>query len=123
MVRRIALGSTLLAVPFELAERQRVFLENEPHGFEIEFGGEVEHGEIFVVERLGDRRLFELAVGEILVKLLVRLHVALDVHAHEGGELDEARIDAAERAGIAQRHRGRQRALEPFDGRACWRAR
>ena len=103
-------------MPLQLAERQRVFLEDDPHRLQIELGGEVEHGEIFVVERFRHRRFLQLAIGEILVKLAVRFDVALDVHAHEGGELHEARIDAAERAGIAQRHRGGQRALEPFDG-------
>jgi hypothetical protein len=57
-----------LPVPFELAERQRVFLEDEPHRFQIELRGEVEHGEIFVVKRLGDRRLLQFAVGEILIQ-------------------------------------------------------
>ena len=104
-----------LALPFELAERQRTFLEDQAHGLQIEFRGEVEHGEIFVVERLRDLRLLVLALGEIVVELAMRLHMALDVHAHEGGELHEARIDPAERARIAQRHGGDQIALEPFD--------
>src|SRR3984893_7126463 len=106
----------LVAVPLQLAERQEVLLEDDTYGFQVEFGGEIEHGEIFVVERFGHRRLFQFAVGEILVELAVRLDVTLDVHAHEGGELDETRINAAERARIAQWHRSGQRALEPVDG-------
>src|SRR5271154_3886828 len=66
-----------LAVPLELAERQSVFLKNVAHRFEIELGGEVEYGEILVVERFGGRRLFMLAVGKILMELFVRLHMTL----------------------------------------------
>src|ERR1700722_17774166 len=90
----------LVAVPLQLAERQRVFLEDDPHRLQIELGGEVEHGEILIIERFRYRRLFQLAIGEILVKLAVRFDVALDVHAHECRELHKTRIDAAERARI-----------------------
>ncbi len=45
----------------------------------------------------------------------MRLEMPLDIHAHERGELDEARIDAAERARIAHRHGRDQVLLEPFD--------
>src|SRR6266851_3548614 len=85
-----------LALPFERAERQGMLLKNQADGLEIELGAEVEHREIFVIEGLGDLRLLELALGQIVVELAVRLYVPLDVHAHEGGELDEARIDATE---------------------------
>src|SRR3984957_12547916 len=106
----------LVAVPLQLAERQRVFLEDDPHRLQIELGGEVEYGEIFVIERFRYRRFLQLAVGDVLVELAVRFDVALDVHAHECRELHEARIDAAERARIAQRHRSGERTLEPLDG-------
>ena len=45
----------------------------------------------------------------------MRLHVALDVHAHEGGKLHEAGIDAAERAVVAERYARDQVLLEPLD--------
>ena len=49
------------------------------------------------------------------VKLSVRLEVPFDIHAHEGDELDETRIDPAKGAGIAQWHGGRERLLKPVD--------
>ena len=48
-----------------------------------------------------------LALGEIVVELAMRLDMALDVHAHEGGELHEARIDPAERAADSATARAR----------------
>jgi hypothetical protein len=54
------------------------------------------------------------AIGEVIVEVAVRLDVSLDVHGHEGGELDEAGIDPPERPGIAHRHAGDQVLLEPF---------
>ena len=60
-------------------------------------------------------RLLELALGEMVVKLAMRLHMALDVHAHEGGKLHEARIDLAARAVVAERHARDQVLLEPDD--------
>ena len=92
-----------------------MLLEDEPHGLEIELGGEVEYGKIFVIEGLDDRRLFSLAVGQIFVQFAMRFHVPVDVHAHEGGELHEARIHAAKGARMAQRHRRDQVSLEPVD--------
>ena len=45
----------------------------------------------------------------------MRLDVPFDVHAHEGDELDKARVDPAKGTGIAQWHGSRQRAFEPGD--------
>ena len=88
-------------------------LEHQLHRLKIEFRGQIEHGEIFVVEGLGGRGFFQLAVGEVFVKLAMRLYVALHVHTHEGGELHEAGINPAAAAGIARRHGGDQLLLEP----------
>src|SRR6478736_6454206 len=82
----------------EPTARKRMLLENEPDGLEIELCGEVEYGKVFVIEGLGDRRLLGLAIGQIFVQFAMRLHVPVDVHAHEGGELHEARIDPAKGA-------------------------
>ena len=90
IVRLIARGSTGSPCHSSCAERQCIFLKHQAHGLEVEFRRQVEHGEIFVVERLRDLRLLVLALGEIVVELAMGLHVALDVHAHECGELHEA---------------------------------
>jgi hypothetical protein len=57
----------------EPAARKRMLLENEPHGLEIELCGEVEYGKVFVIEGIGDRRLFSLAIGQIFVQFAMRL--------------------------------------------------
>src|SRR5215510_13154810 len=100
-------------LPLELADRQRTFLKNETNGFQIEFRRQIEHGEVFVVERLGDLRLLLLALRQMIVQFAMRLHMAFDVHAHERRELHEARIDAAKGAGVAQWHRRDKILLEP----------
>src|SRR5215813_13838876 len=46
------------AAPVEPSERQGVFLKHEADSLEIEFGRQVEHREIFVVERLNGLRGF-----------------------------------------------------------------
>ena len=58
----------------------------------------------------------------MLIERLVRVDVALEVHAHEGGELHEARIDAAEGAVVAEGDRRDQVLLEPRSA-CCWQAR
>src|SRR5262245_66376971 len=62
-----------LAPPFELADRQRAFLKNETNGFQIEFRRQIEHGEVLVVERLGDLRLLVLTLGQMIVQFAMRL--------------------------------------------------
>ena len=58
-----------------------------------------------------------LALGDRVVEIDLRLDVALGVHAHEGGELQEPGIDPPHRTRIAQRHtRDRLRSNQPM----CW---
>src|ERR1700731_3085548 len=64
-----------LTAPRELAGRQRVLLKNAPHRLKIELGGQVEHGEIFVLERFRHLRLLVLAPCEQIVKLPVRFQM------------------------------------------------
>jgi hypothetical protein len=45
----------------------------------------------------------------------VLAHVALEVHAHEPGHLEEARVDPPQRPGVAQGHGGDHVLLEPFE--------
>ena len=67
----------LAALIGEFAERQRVILEHQLDSLEIKFRREIEHGKIFVVERLGLGDLGLLALGDILVEFAMRLDVAL----------------------------------------------
>src|SRR5262245_10318557 len=45
-----------LALPFELAERQRTFLKDQANGLQVEFRRQIEHSEVLVVEGLRDLR-------------------------------------------------------------------
>ena len=115
-VRRIALGLTRRPRQSSSPLARQMFLEHPLHGLEIELRRHVEHGEILVVEVLDGRwpaRCSPLASR--LVQIDLRLDVPLGVHAHEGGELQEAGIDPPRRAGIAQRHAAIRLLLEPVD--------
>ena len=76
-------------------------LKDELHRLEVKFCREIEDGEVFVVERLCHRGLFDFAIGQMFVKLAMRLEVPIDIHAHEGDELYKTRIDPTKNAGIA----------------------
>src|SRR6516164_4940680 len=62
-----------LAAPLQPTERERMVLKDKLDRLEVEFRREIEHGEIFVVERPGYLGLFEFAVCEIFIKLPVCL--------------------------------------------------
>src|SRR5262245_31659255 len=49
----------------EPAGRQEMLLEHQAHGLQIELGGEVQHGEIFVIERLCHLRLLVLTFRQV----------------------------------------------------------
>ncbi|KAG1543579.1 hypothetical protein G6F50_013971 [Rhizopus delemar] len=54
-----------------------------------------------------------VAAQQVQVELVVRLHVAVGIHGHEPGMLQEARIHAATGAGVAGRHGVDDVVLEP----------
>ena len=105
----------LPAAQRQLAERQRVLLEDQAHGLEVEVGREIGDRHVLVVEVADRLRLGFLAGGEVREVLAERLGVALAVHADEGAQLQEARVDAAARALQSPRHAADQVLLEPGD--------
>src|SRR3546814_9426102 len=70
---------------------KRVALEHDVDRLEVEFGGHVAHGAIFVVEMLGRIGALVIALDEVFEHLPMRDHVAAEVHRHEAGKLEEAR--------------------------------
>jgi len=94
----------LPAVVGEISGRQIRSLKNPIDRLEIEFFGEIQHGEIFVIERLDLLGFGELAVDEMIVKFLVLIAVAVDVHRQKAEQLNESRIDASARALVAARN-------------------
>ena len=124
-MRRICAGSTGSPRCVIDALRQRVANEHGLDGLQIELGGQVHDGEILVVEFAVLLRGIAVAVDEVAEQLAVRIDVAVEVHADEAVELQEARIDVAHHAGMGKRHLGDDVAPEPIDAaefrRACSR--
>ena len=98
-----------------LALRQRMLDEHQIDGLQVIFRGQVHHGEILVVEVAVLVDQVPVALHEVHEQVLVRVHVAIEVHADEAVELQEARIDVAHHAGMRKRHLGDDVAAEPVD--------
>ena len=92
---RIAFGIDRRAAMRHLALGQRVADEHRLHRLQVELGGQVHDGEIFVVEVAVLLGAVAVVLDQMHEELLVRRDVAVEVHAHEAGELQEARIDVA----------------------------
>ena len=90
----IARGSIVCALELHLAERQQVFLEHLLDRFEIEIRAQIHDREIFLVEFMDRVGLLEIAGDAMFEHVDEGFGVALGVHAHEGGKLQEAGIDA-----------------------------
>ena len=86
--------------------------EDGVDGLEIEFGGQVHHREIFVIEIAMLFRRIAVAFDEMVEHVEMGVDVAVEIHRHEAGKLQEARIDLAAR----RPDRGRAR-----HGCNCWR--
>jgi hypothetical protein len=76
-----------------------VALEHMLDGLQIELGGHVADAAIFLVERLGGIRAFAVALHQMAEHLPVAHQVGVQVHGEEAGQLQEAGIHLAPRAG------------------------
>ncbi|GAA0266383.1 hypothetical protein GCM10008965_38060 [Methylorubrum aminovorans] len=102
-----------LAVMAQGAAGQVVTDEDPLDRLEVELGGQVHHCEIFVVEGPVAGGGIAVAAHEMVEHRVVGIGVPLQVHPHEAGKLQEARIDGAAHAGIARRHGVDAVPLEP----------
>ena len=98
-----------------LALGQGVADEDGIDRLQIILGGQVHDGEIFVVELAMLLRRVAVALDQMDEQIAVRVHVAIEVHADEALELQEARIDVAHHARMRERHLGDDVAAEPID--------
>src|SRR5690606_33723653 len=98
------------------APGQQVALEDDIDRLQVEFGGHVADRAIFVVEALGRLGAFAVALDEVAKHLPVADEMVAEVHRHESGELEEARIDATPGARIMTGHGDDHVALEPGIG-------
>jgi hypothetical protein len=98
----ISLGPHQLAAMGQFALGQQVLLEDDVDGLEVELLGQVQHRQVLVVELQVLVGAVAVALHQVLEIALVRLLVLLGVHAHEAGQLHEARIDAPAHARIGR---------------------
>ena len=78
-----------LAVDFPGAVRQLDFLEHHADRVQVELGRHVQHGVVFVVEAAVRLGVAVVAAQQVQVEVVVRLHVAVGIHGHEPGVLQE----------------------------------
>ncbi len=88
-------------------------LEYHVDRLEIEFGRHVAHRAIFVVKFLGLVGALAVAIDQMFEHLPMAHHMIAEIHRHEAGELQKARIDAAARPRIIGRHGRNHIFLEP----------
>ena len=86
-----------LAAMGHLALRQRVLDENRIDGLQVELRRQVHHRQILVIEVAVLVDQVAVALHQIAEQVLMGVHVAVEVHADEAVELQEARIDVAHR--------------------------
>lgn len=104
-----------MPAPGEPPERQVEALEHPLDRLEVELGRQVHHREVFLVEPADRVGALGVAVDDVMEQVHECLGMAVQIHAHESGDLQEARIHAPHRTGMTPRHGADQRALEPLD--------
>ena len=91
----------------------QVLLEHDLDGLQVILGREVHHREMLVVEGAVAIGMLVVALHQMLELAHVRVHMAVEVHRDEAGELQEARVDAPHGAGMIERHRRDHVLAEP----------
>ena len=82
---------------------------------QVEFGGQIHHGHIFIIEFAVLLGRIAVAVDEMTEHVAMGRDVLVDIHRHKAGQLQEAGIDLAHETGIGQRHFDNAVFLEPVD--------
>ncbi len=103
-----------LAAMKHLALGQLMLHENLVDCLQVILRRKIHDGEIFVVEIFVLLHGIPVAAHQVHEQLFVCVHVAVEVHGHEAGKLEEARIHEAAVALIWPRHRCDDRAPEPI---------
>src|SRR3546814_21041594 len=84
----------------KIAPGQEVLLNHVLHGFQVEFSGQVEDGEILVVDRLGGVGLGAVPGDEGVDEVEMGSDVPAQIHAETRADLEESGIALASRAWI-----------------------
>ena len=103
----------LVAPMQHLALGQRMILEHDTDRLEIEFRRHVADRPIFFVKILRQIGAVIIALNEVFEHLVMRHHVAAEVHRHETRELQESGIHPPPRADIGRRDRRNHILAEP----------
>ena len=101
---RIAVEIDQLAAMRHLALRQGVADEHRLDRLHVIGGVEVHHRHIFVVEVAVLLGRVAVARHQMVEHVEMGVDVAVEIHRHEAGKLEEARIDLPAEARIGERH-------------------
>ena len=97
-------GSTSTPRWVKVPLRQVVVDEHLLHRLQIELGGQIHDRHILVIEFAVLLGLIAVAVDQMPEEFAVRVDMPVEIHGHEAGELQEARIDIAHGARLGKRH-------------------
>ena len=102
-----------LAVNVPFAFGQQEFLKDNAHRVEIIFRRHVEHCVVFVVKLPMRFRTVTITFDEMVIKLPVRIEVAIRIHCHEARVLQKSRIDLAGKSRMVVGHTHDEPPREP----------
>src|SRR5262249_10886418 len=95
--------------------RQSVTDEYGVYCLQIEFGGEIHDGEIFVIEFAVLLRRIAVALQEMKEQIVVCLDVSIEIHGHEAVKLQKARVNVSHKAGMREWHFRNHVVAEPVE--------
>src|SRR5215471_2376626 len=82
---------------------------------QIELGSEIHYGKILIIEVPVLSGGVAVATNQVRKHLSVRPEMPIEVHQHEAGELQKARVDLSPAAARRPRHLGYGDAPEPLE--------
>src|SRR5262245_889955 len=95
----------------------RQCLADEPRADRLQIATslQIHHSQIFVVELTMFLRGIAVAFDQVQEQIVMRLDMAVEVHAHEAVQLQKARIDVTHHARMRERHLGDDVITEPVE--------
>ncbi len=89
--------------------------ENALDGLQVEFGGHVHHGKIFVIEIAMLLRRVAVPLDKMIEHIEMRRNMTFKIHRHKAGQLQKARINLPAHREVGERHSVNAMTLEPLD--------
>src|SRR5689334_8016242 len=94
---------------------QRVTDKDRIDRLEIELGSEIHDGQVLVVELAMLLRRIAVAFDQMQEQILMRLDMAIEVHAHEAVQLQKTGIDVPHHTRMREWHLGNDVIAEPAE--------